>query len=220
MGKMNDVAKKGRTILFVSHNMAALENLCTRALLLQEGRMIEDGPTKEVIESYLASISHLAKVPLSMRKERQGAGEIIFCDIELLDDRKRPLACAWSGQDVSVRLHYQAKSSKIFKNCRASILVSRNQRPYFLLSTDLVDTKQLDLQGDGYIDFVIPKLPLSASTYQVTVYLESNRLIQDWVLDAWEISVADGDFYGTGRNYPSDSWRGATVLINHGWELG
>src|SRR2546425_5019568 len=44
LGKMSSVAREGRTILFVSHNMAAVENLCTRTLLLRKGEVVEDGP--------------------------------------------------------------------------------------------------------------------------------------------------------------------------------
>jgi lipopolysaccharide transport system ATP-binding protein len=218
-GKMNDVSKQGKTILFVSHNMAALENLCSRSILLREGVIADSGPTKEVIEGYLSSQSDLAKIPVSSRKDRRGIGEIIFSDIELLDRGKKPIACALSGQDIIIRLFYQNKVEREIKNCRASVLVSRNQRPYFNLSTELVDTKQLDLHKDGFIDFIIPKLPLSASTYQITVFLESNKQVQDWVLDAFEMPVEDGDFYGTGKNYPS-GWRGLTVMVDYRWELG
>ena len=56
IGKMQDVSKwEGRTVLFVSHNMESIKNLCTRTVLLKEGKVIKEGPTKMVIESYLAS---------------------------------------------------------------------------------------------------------------------------------------------------------------------
>lgn len=219
VGKMNDVVKQGKTILFVSHNMAALENLCSRSILLRDGMIADVGPTKKVIQGYLSGQSHLAETPLLLRKDRQGISEIIFSDIQLLDSKKKLLTCALSGQDIIIRLYYQSKVNKIFKNCRASILVSRNQRPYFNLSTELVNTKRIDLQDEGFIDFIIPRLPLSASTYQITVFLESNKQIQDWVIDAYEMSVEDGDFYGTGRNYPM-GWQGATVLVDYRWDIG
>jgi lipopolysaccharide transport system ATP-binding protein len=54
MGKMDDVAQQGRTILFVSHNMNAIQRLCTRALLFEQGRLVQDGPTGEVVSLYMA----------------------------------------------------------------------------------------------------------------------------------------------------------------------
>jgi lipopolysaccharide transport system ATP-binding protein len=52
LGKMEDVSKKGRTILFVSHNMAAVDNLCKRAVLLNQGSIIKEGSTVEVVRYY------------------------------------------------------------------------------------------------------------------------------------------------------------------------
>ena len=58
VNKMKDVSKgEGRTVLFVSHNMESIKNLCTRAVLLKEGKVINNGPTEEVIERYLTSVS-------------------------------------------------------------------------------------------------------------------------------------------------------------------
>ena len=59
LGKMEDVSKSGRTILFVSHNMAAVENLCKRGVLLDGGRIINEGPINEVIERYQLSFGNL-----------------------------------------------------------------------------------------------------------------------------------------------------------------
>jgi len=53
LGKMGDVAKQGRTVIFVSHNMTALRALCSRAVWLNEGRVMEDGPASEVVDHYL-----------------------------------------------------------------------------------------------------------------------------------------------------------------------
>lgn len=55
LNKMNDVSKEGRTVLFVSHNMQAINTLCNRCLLLEEGRIVKDGQTEEVVKEYLQS---------------------------------------------------------------------------------------------------------------------------------------------------------------------
>jgi lipopolysaccharide transport system ATP-binding protein len=57
LGKMGSVARQGRTVLFVSHNMAAIKSLCTRGLLLREGKVAEDGEAGRVVRSYLGSVS-------------------------------------------------------------------------------------------------------------------------------------------------------------------
>jgi lipopolysaccharide transport system ATP-binding protein len=67
LGKMNEVAHRGRTVLFVSHSMTAVNQLCPRAIMLSEGRVVRDGPTPEVVAEYLKSGS-------------RGAGEWVWED--------------------------------------------------------------------------------------------------------------------------------------------
>src|SRR5258707_6915943 len=57
LNAMEDLRSGGRTVLFVSHNMAAVENLCTRAIWIDDGRLREDGPVQRVIESYMATFA-------------------------------------------------------------------------------------------------------------------------------------------------------------------
>jgi lipopolysaccharide transport system ATP-binding protein len=218
LGKMEDVVKAGRTVLFVSHNMAAITNLCQRAIVLSHGRVGTAGEPGVAIEYYLAEISNTANTALSDRTDRQGLGEMIIRTVELLDPKGDPIEYAITGQTLIIRLYYQSKVKKIFQNANASVTVWKDERILILCSTDLVDTRQMDLYGDGYIDFVIPDLPLSGSTYYLTTYLDTNGLMQDWVLRAAKMSVIDGDFYGTGKNYPP-GWQGQVVLVKHSWRL-
>src|SRR6185437_552740 len=59
LGKMADFGRSGRTVLFVSHNMAAVENLCERAIVLQKGRLIFDGSAKQAVQHYIRGLSNL-----------------------------------------------------------------------------------------------------------------------------------------------------------------
>ena len=75
IGKMNSVAKEGRTILFVSHQMQAVTNLCNRAILLARGKLELEGNTKQVVSAYLNQVEKLsAKIPIRQRVDRQGLG--------------------------------------------------------------------------------------------------------------------------------------------------
>ena len=58
LAAMRDTASSGRTVLFVSHNMASIQHLCSRAVLLKDGRIVEDGPPRDVVKSYLSELSH------------------------------------------------------------------------------------------------------------------------------------------------------------------
>ena len=219
LGQMDEVAhKEGRTVIFVSHNMAMIENLCQRALWLKDGRVADDGPPDTVISSYLAELSQMSGTPLAQRTDRQGFGNVRAMAIELLNAAGKAVGHPVSGQQVVFRLHYQCEHGKVIRNCRVAITIHKGEKLYFLLSTDLVDKTQMDLEGESSIDITVPELPLTGGTYDLTTFIQSGPDTQDWVDRAAEMSVIDGDFYGTGRNYPPD-WRGTTVLVRHSWRL-
>ena len=80
---MDDIAGTGRTIVFVSHNMAAIQNLCTSAYLLTDGHVSASGPVDEVIARYLQDVSSVEYKPMSERSDRQGNGKLRFEDLEI-----------------------------------------------------------------------------------------------------------------------------------------
>jgi len=217
LGKMEDVTKEGRTLLFVSHDMSAIQNLCPRTILIDKGRVMSDGPTHEVIATYLKSLQELAEVDLTDRADRRGEGKVRFTKIEILDKNYRPVEYPRSKEKIIIRLHYKSKDSHEFRRCRASISVMGYGHIYFLLSTELVNNKELIVKDEGFLDCIIGELPLSGGEYYLCTYLETNKIEQDYVEAAARISVVDGDFYGTGRNY-APGWAGLTVLVRHQWE--
>src|SRR5262249_25515358 len=85
LGKVQDVTRQGRTVLFVSHNMAAIQGLCSKCYLMSGGRLIAEGPPKTIIEQYLADASLATRAQLAQRKDREGTGEIQFLDVAILD---------------------------------------------------------------------------------------------------------------------------------------
>jgi lipopolysaccharide transport system ATP-binding protein len=219
IGKIDDVTRKGRTVLFVSHNMATLEHLCPGALLFDGGRLVQAGSSTEVIQAYLSTIPALARLPLEDRRDRKGEGEVVVTDVKVVNRYGQDVQNAVSGEDVIFRVCFRAEANKHFKNCRISLSAHKDDRCYFLLSTELVSKLPLEIRGSGHIDFLVPKLPLSTGTYHFTTFVESGRVIQDWVVGAAGLFVVDGDYYGTGRNYP-DGWAGKCVLVDFSWSLG
>lgn len=214
LGKMNTVARSGRTVLFVSHNLAMVEHLCGRLLLLREGRLVEEGSPAEVIGNYLAELPKLAAIPLRERTDRRGAGEVRATGIVLLDADGRPLTHPRSGETLTIRLHYEAPPGRVFRNCLIGISVNKDARPFFLLGNYMVGPLPLEIEGTGFVDFTIPELPLSGGGYTLGIWMESNRVLQDGVGTAGEIMVEDADFFGTGRTAPPGH-RGKHVLVKH-----
>ncbi len=219
LGKMQDVAAtQGRTVLFVSHQMALIQNLCARCFLLHKGRLQQEGGVEAVINAYLAKAHELTADALSARRDRRGAGGVIASAIEVCDKEGNCVREAVSGSEQIIRVRFAVRGRTVLRNCRVSLGIMKELRPYFVLSTDLVDRAPLELSGVGIVDFIVPEWPLSGGTYTVTSYIESNGVVQDWVEDAARIEVVDGDFFGTGRIYHS-GWQGKSVLVRHSWRV-
>ena len=218
IGKMQDVSRGGRTVLFVSHNMAAVSNLCSKAIYLQDGQVVKTGDCGSVIEHYLSSVSAKATTLLGDRTDRSGASEIRITDLELLNGKEERVDHPQSGRELIIRMHYTSFADKVFRNTRISAVIIKEERQYILLDTSIVDKHQLTLSGNGYLDFIIPRLPLSKGTYHITTFLETGKDTQDWVNSAAVMHVVDGDFYGTGRLYPQ-GWAGRCVLVDHSWRV-
>jgi lipopolysaccharide transport system ATP-binding protein len=124
LGKMGDVARQGRTILFVSHNMAAVESVCSTAYLLENGQLVESGTTKTVVNAYLSAIPVLCNTSLEHRTDRQGNGRLRFTDIEFRSDDGVPTAVVQAGKTLLISVAY-ASTSEAVKNVEISISNSR-----------------------------------------------------------------------------------------------
>jgi lipopolysaccharide transport system ATP-binding protein len=198
--------------------MPTVSNLCQRVALLRSGQLLEIGPTAGVIDRYLTEAADVPTGSLADRKDRHGQGAAISTLIELLDQQGYPMQSPMSGVNLTIRQHYRCDPGRTFQNCVMSIAIIRDERPYIVLSTDLVDTRQIDIEGEGYIDFIVPELPLSAGNYAIAAYIGSNGEMQDYISRAAEMPVIDGDFFGTGKAM-LPGWHGQIALVKHSWRL-
>jgi len=218
LDKMDNVAKAGRTIMFVSHNMAAVESLCSRAIWIDKGRVLDVGDPKEIIAKYLQVQTEKTEIDLSDRVDRGGDGRIFLHQIRMFDALDHSVDYAVTGSLVKFRLYYTCQTPKKYMNCRFSIAITKQEQVYMMLSTELVSKEQLDINGEGFIDFIIPKFTLTEDIYDVTVFVESDKVIADWIKNAVRLKVVDGDYYGTGRNFPTGDFKGKYTLVDFFWE--
>jgi lipopolysaccharide transport system ATP-binding protein len=109
LGKMREATGEGRTVVFVSHNMASIRALCPRAILLDRGRVKADGDVEEVIAAYLGTDVKAAdsgEIPENI--PRTGMGDVRLRQVELLGPDGEPLAYARLGQPLTVVLGLEA----------------------------------------------------------------------------------------------------------------
>lgn len=110
LGKMDEVAQSGRTILFVSHNMTAVKKLCNRSIWLHEGQMLLDGKTDEVVDDYLSKMGSFLETrgSISWSKEEAPQGKIMrFRHIRLLNKEGYEQATFTTNQTITVELAYE-----------------------------------------------------------------------------------------------------------------
>jgi lipopolysaccharide transport system ATP-binding protein len=219
LGKMGEVAKDGRTVLFVSHNMATVSALCSRAVMLRDGRLVASGPVEEVVQGYLAAVSERAHIPAAERTDRGGTGEIITTDVEVLGVDDQRLEEAISGSPIKLRHHFRCRDGGKFADCTVVLVLRRNDRVVCMLSTSLVQREPVTLRGEGFIDFTIDELPLPGGSYTVGVLIHHDDRDADVLFGAIEMEVIDGDFFGTGRVRPMSDWTDTGALVRHRCEI-
>lgn len=220
LGKMGEIAQHGRTVLFVSHNTAAMLNLCRRGLLIERGRLVADGAIEPVIQQYLRGLRVATPWDLRQCTERQGRGRVRFTRVRFEDGAGGTIEQGVSGHPLVIALDYEAEGMTSLPNCRASVAFYDGLgQTLFNCSSELVVRDPIELPARGTLRCRLPQLPLSQNRYLLTLFLEVNREVEDWIINGIELEVVDGDFYGTGRLYP-DGWRGKGVLVPHQWTFG
>ena len=168
LGKLGEVARAGRTVLFVSHNLSSVENLCQRGIVLKGGQLTFDGTQTEAIAHYLDSIG-ASGVSLRDRKDRTGSGELRVSAIELRDMEGRSTRTLFAGQDVDIHVHFENPQLRQLRGLTVQILVKTQlETPVFTHSNRLNVLDFDDLPSAGSFVCRIPRLPLPVSTYRLS----------------------------------------------------
>lgn len=203
LGKMDDVAKKGRTVLFVSHNMAAVVGLCQRAIFLNHGKIVEDGDCRNVVDAYMQSLDELTSQPLASRQDRQGDRALEFLSFEIRTSDGTPTSGVYSGQDIVFALKYKANSNKALNNVHVSIAVhGKFDENLFHLSPTVSGFEFENLPASGEFLCRLPHLPLQPGRYSFNLYCSIAGETADWIHNAGVLEVQEGDFFGAGKLPP------------------
>lgn len=221
IGKMGDVAKNGRTILFVSHQMAAVENLCTRCILIHKGHVEKVDSPPAVINHYLNGILDAAtRIPLDHRVDRSGTGVVKLTSWHIEDGRGRPVKAVQSGGNLTVVLGYTCRGGRLpLRDVDVGIAL-HDSTGLHLLSVAYGSYQGFVLTLDkleGEIRISIDSLPLAAGRYRIGVRVTAGGEEADWPRDGiGYITVMEGDFYGTGRGVSGQS---APLLLKGQWAV-
>ena len=214
--KMKDISTSdGRTVLFVSHNMASIQNLCTRVMLLNNGTVDLIGETEKVINYYLKKFrnAEVAK-ELSERNDRKGDGKLKFLDywFENMDGEK--IHIIPSGMAYNMVVKTKNTSNNDLKNIRISVGIDDDQaRRITIFGNDLTNQAiNFSSRETKLLKIHIPINPFQSGKYHFTLFASQDQQVSDWVINAGSFEVENGDFFNTGRIVPVNQGH---VLVKH-----
>ncbi len=204
---MSDLQSGGRTVLFVSHNLAAVENLCPRAIWIDRGCVREDGDARSVIQSYLSTFAQVDQSVVDLRQldDRRGTGDIQFTRIELLDSFENPIDVVRSGDALIFRLHYEA--FKPIKYPQFGIDIHTNMGT--LVTSVNTWTTGFNLEaidkGEGFVDVRIDSLNFIPDRYYLSLWLTGvGRECYDRLEHCAALDIEAADVYKAGRQMTSN----------------
>jgi lipopolysaccharide transport system ATP-binding protein len=216
LGKMNDVAHSGRTILFVSHNMASIESLCDRVILLEQGAIKRIGACGAVIDDYLSHLAERSLHAIGERDDREGDGSARCTGLWFEDELGTVTDTFRSGQDLRVCLRYELArlNARFDFNVgvydRSGTCLAHNGTGYACRSSEPPPRA-------GVMVCEIRKLPLPPGVYYLnTSIVRDGAGRADRVERAARFTVESGDFYGSGRIPPAGSGK---VLMDYVWDV-
>lgn len=212
LGKMEEVTQEGRTVLFVSHNMGAVQALCSRAVLLRDGTVFADGPAASVVGTYLGTIEQAASENLLERTERHGKGETRLVRIDVSSGGPDGSATLATGRSARLTFHVTRRLPGL--SCSFTIY---DQFGHGITYCDSAMSGQEDVDGHepgNVLCCEIEELLLLPGRYRLNAAIMSNGELQDHVEGAALLVVEQGSLRG--RPVPNHSGN-VSMLMPHRW---
>jgi lipopolysaccharide transport system ATP-binding protein len=173
LGKIGELKSQGVTILFVSHDLEAVRNLCTSAIWLENGVIQEAGTTERVIDSYLNNVSTVTEERLSREQwiraneNRWGSGEVEITEVTFLDAEGRERRAFKTGEKMVIRLRYHAHT-KVKRPVFGIAIYSSDGVHINGPNTKFSDYAVESVEGSGEIDYIVDMLPLLEGSYELS----------------------------------------------------
>jgi lipopolysaccharide transport system ATP-binding protein len=202
LGKMGDVVRQGRTVLFVSHNMDAVTQLCTHVILVAGGKVSERLAPDEGVKQYLAMTNEGADVPLAKKPRVWGRGgarpSVCITGLDINTD---------SGHDKVVETHGRVEFEVEVRDCEdleditfAIVLTNNRGQRVVMFHTQYHSGKSFrGWKEPRVLRCVVPSLPLVPASYNVELVLANEGNFVEKVERADRLDVVHRDVFGTGR---------------------
>jgi lipopolysaccharide transport system ATP-binding protein len=210
--------REGRTLVFVSHNMSAVEALCARAVYLNNGRIIRDGPTRDVIREYLHGVEEQLLASGPTRAPRFGE-ELELLGVTLLDENGREVDGVRARQPLTVRLSLRA--ARPISRPIVEIGIADGRIGALAKASMLVDGASPDaVDGAFTVDCTFDHLPLMPRVYELWAGVRGEAGFGD--LLGWQrlrLFRVVGDVTEAGLAAVSESLTKAPIQMEYRWHV-
>lgn len=198
LGKMRDVASDGRTVILVSHNMAAISSLCSRAAVLRAGRLIFAGDVSRAVEQYSAREANEMVGDLRARRDRAGSGELRAVSVALRTPNGDLTRSVRPGEPFEIIVAYEAGAPLTDVAFSIDIDLPDGTR-LATLHSDFHGDRFPVPAGHGAFSCDVAGLPLRPDTYLLNVAIGGRHALYDFVERSMSFEIAPIDVFGTGR---------------------
>jgi lipopolysaccharide transport system ATP-binding protein len=194
LGKMGDISKQGRTIVFVSHNLSAINTLCSRAILLDGGKVFTQGATSDVVSAYYADCFGAVSSDGDLRNvPRSGTGAAVFTSIKLQPLAPRGVATEVVRAGCSLRIELEIEPRQTISDVCVDLTIN-DPAGYRLVDVSTgKKATYLDLRAGKPIrvEFLLHELLLKPGSYMLDIWMGRQWIdCHDWVLRAAMLEVA------------------------------
>lgn len=191
LGKMNEVTKEaGRTVIFVSHNMDAIKKLCTKCLLLKDGKVVMFDETKRVVDAYLQGGQHTDQQPLRNRRDRESKGRVTLTDFGVTTSAGQKNI--ESGDALRFHIRYESIFSEPIRNVRMVIaIVDHNLQNVLWLDSEVSQRSLSVFAPHGEIVCETDRVDLAPGRYFVHLNFHINGASEDLVLMASSFEIKE-----------------------------
>ena len=183
IGKMQDISKgEGRTVIFVSHNMAAVKNLCTRGIVLENGNIVYNGDINGCVDHYLKNENQSTLSNDLVHRKRLDKTRQVMSKIEIITDFEEVI----TNEDLKFRIHFNKNYDGfitlgyVVKNIMGNNIHAANMQQY---------GQKFSVNNKKYLDIVLKNVPFNPGKYVLDLYFGNGSFDIDVVNDAITFSV-------------------------------
>ena len=190
--KMTDISKEGITIIFVSHNMQAVKNMCNSAMVIDTGQIKKIGTTNDAIKYYLERTEIISdtKIDLLEIKRSKWAQGIKFKTIYF--DKK----VYFPGDKIEIILKLQSDGKK-YNDLLFGLNIMDNMGNCLVhLSNIFINKIKVNYSDQNKYKFILSYVNLKPGKYFISLFLRANEEIQDWISDVAAFNIEEGNIYG------------------------